>query len=401
MSHQIVAWAPVLDRSYVAIQGPPGTGKTFRGAHLVLGLVRSGKRVGITAMSHHAIDNLLEEVVKVFSEEGQSHLLQCIRRAPEDGGLPGVQYATKDNTPCAQSDFNLVAGTTWLFAGKDMKDAPVDVLIVDEAGQLALSDALAASRSAHNLILLGDPLQLPQVAQAAHPGNGGKSVLEHVLGEDITLSPDRGVFLHETRRMHPDVCEFISQQIYEGRLTSHSSCAKQSTALGTGLRWLRAHHAGCSTESLEEAAIITTELSRLLGTTWVDQHGHTQPLTTADVLVVAPYNDQVRLLRSHFDSDPLTRGVRAGTVDKFQGREAAIVFFTMTTSSAADMPRGPEFLFSRNRLNVAISRARCLAYLVCTEALLNSRARTIDEMRLISTLCSFVEHSTAPDSGTV
>ena len=396
----IVAWAPVLERSYVAIQGPPGTGKTFRGAHLVQGLVRSGKRVGITAMSHHAIDNLLEEVVKVFSAEGQSHLLQCIRRAPEDGGLPGVQYATKDNTPCAQSDFNLVAGTTWLFAGKDMKDAPVDVLIVDEAGQLALSDALAASRSAHNLILLGDPLQLPQVAQAAHPGNGGKSVLEHVLGKDITLSSDRGVFLHETRRMHPDVCEFISQQIYEGRLTSHSSCAKQSTALGTGLRWLRADHAGCSTESSEEAAIVTTELSRLLGTTWVDQHGHTQPLTTADVLVVAPYNDQVRLLRSHFDSDPLTRGVRVGTVDKFQGREAAVVFFTMTTSSAADMPRDPEFLFSRNRLNVAISRARCLAYLVCTEALLNSRARTIDEMRLISTLCSFVEHSTATDSGT-
>ena len=131
-------------------------------------------------------------------------------------------------------------------------------------------------------------------------------MLEHVLGEDITLPPDRGVFLHETRRMHPDVCEFISQQIYEGRLTSHSSCAKQSTALGTGLRWLRADHAGCSTESLEEAAIVTTELSRLLGTTWVDQHGHTQPLTTADVLVVAPYNDQVRLLRSHFDSDPLT-----------------------------------------------------------------------------------------------
>ena len=395
----IVGWAPVLEGSYVAIQGPPGTGKTFRGAHLVLGLIRSGKRVGITAMSHHAIDNLLEEAVKVFTEEGQADLLHCIRRAPEpeDGGIPGVQYATKDNTPCARSEFNLVAGTPWLFAGKDMKDAPVDVLIVDEAGQLALADALAASRSARNLILLGDPLQLPQVAQASHPGSGGKSVLEHVLGEDITMPADRGVFLHETRRMHPDVCKFISERIYEGRLISHSSCAQQSTALGTGLRWLRADHAGCSTESPEEAAMITNELSRLLGTTWVDQHGHTRPLTTEDVLVVAPYNDQVRLLRSHFDSDPSTLGVRVGTVDKFQGREAAVVFFTMTTSSAADMPRGPEFLFSRNRLNVAISRARCLAYLVCTEALLNSRALTIDEMRLISTLCSFVEYSSAPD----
>jgi uncharacterized protein len=304
-----------------------------------------------------------------------------------------VEYAS-NNRPCARSEFNLVAGTTWLFAGNDMKDAPVDVLIVDEAGQLALADALAASRSAHNLILLGDPLQLPQVAQAAHPGGGGRSVLEHVLGTDVTMPPDRGVFLHETRRMHPDVCRFISERIYEGRLVSHPSCALQSTAFGTGLRWLQADHVGRSTESPEEAAIVADELSRLLGTAWVDQHGTSRPLMVDDVLVVAPYNDQVRLLRDHLDADPKARGVRVGTVDKFQGREAPVVFFTMTTSSAEDMPRGPEFLFSRNRLNVAISRARCLAYLVCTEALLNSRARTIDEMRLISTLCSFVEYST-------
>ena len=136
------------------------------------------------------------------------------------------------------------------------------------------------------------------------------------------------------------------------------------------------------------------EITRMLGTTWTDQHGNAAPLTVDDFMVVAPYNDQVQLLRAHLDADPRTRGVRSGTVDKFQGREAAVVFFTMTTSSAGDMPRGPEFLFSRNRLNVAVSRARCLAYLVCTEDLLNSRARTVDEMRLVATLCSFVEYST-------
>jgi superfamily I DNA and/or RNA helicase len=320
-------------------------------------------------------------------------MLKPVRKVPDANHrtLPGVTYVT-NNPPCAKSEHNLVAGTTWLFASPEMRGAPVDVLIVDEAGQLALADALAASTSAKNLVLLGDPLQLPQVAQAVHPGGGGLSVLQHVLGHDVTMPPDRGVFLTETRRMHPNVCRFISEEIYEGRLQSHPSCAQQDTAFGTGLRWLQADHEGCSTESLEEAQLVVGEIDRLLGTPWVNHHGVTNPLTVQDFMVVAPYNDQVALLRETLDADPRTRGVPVGTVDKFQGREAAVVFFTMTTSSSGFMPRSAEFLFSRNRLNVAISRARCLAYLVCTEDLLNSRARTIEEMRLVSTLCSFVEY---------
>jgi uncharacterized protein len=195
--------------------------------------------------------------------------------------------------------------------------------------------------------------------------------------------------------MHPDVCSFISHQIYEGRLTSHASCAQQNTRFGTGLRWLRAEHAQRSTESYEESALVIEQILAMLGTEWVNQAGESTPLTGNDFMVVAPYNDQVRLLRREFDRTPGLRDVQVGTVDKFQGREAPIVFFTMTTSSGEDMPRGPEFLFSRNRLNVAVSRARCLAYLVCTEELLNSRARTIEEMHLIGTLSSFVEHATS------
>ncbi len=386
-------WVRHLDGSCISIQGPPGTGKTYWGAHIVHSLIRAGRRVGITAMSHHAIDNLLEEILQVFDDKGDLSMLKAVRKVPDANHpkLPGVTYVT-NNPPCAKSEHNLVAGTTWLFASPDMRGAPVDVLIVDEAGQLALADALAASTSAKNLVLLGDPLQLPQVAQAVHPGGGGLSVLQHVLGDDVTMPPDRGVFLTETRRMHPNVCRFISDEIYEGRLGSHPSCAQQSTAFGTGLRWLKAGHEGCSTESLEEAQLVAGEIDRLLGTPWVNQHGVTSPLTVQDFMVVAPYNDQVALLRQTLDAEPRTRGVPAGTVDKFQGREAAVVFFTMTTSSSDFMPRSAEFLFSRNRLNVAISRARCLAYLVCTEDLLNSRARTIEEMRLISTLCSFVEY---------
>jgi predicted RecB family nuclease len=395
--NEMTAWATDLDGSFVAIQGPPGTGKTFRAAHLIRTLILAGKRVGITAMSHHAIDNVLEELVEVMTRHGGLDRLNAIRKCPDShaGTLANVTYTT-GNPRCLRPEFNLVAGTTWLFARGDMSAVPVDVLLVDEAGQLALADALAASRSTRNLVLLGDPLQLPQVAQAAHPGGSGHSVLEHVLGDDVTLPPDRGVFLTETRRMHPDVCEFISHEIYEDRLTSHGSCTQQTTAFGTGLRWIQAHHSDRTTESPEEAEAVAAEILRLVGTPWTNQHGDTQPLTVDDFMVVAPYNDQVHLIRDRLDADERTRGVPVGTVDKFQGRQAAVVFFTMTTSSSLDMVRGADFLFSRNRLNVAISRARCLAYLVCTEELLNSRARNLEDMRLISTLCAFVESCQAP-----
>jgi predicted RecB family nuclease len=394
---EMTAWATEIDGSFVAIQGPPGTGKTFRAAHLIRTLILAGRRVGITAMSHHAIDNVLEELVEVMTRHGGLDQLNAIRKCPasQAGGLPNVTY-TADNARCLRPEFNLVAATTWSFARGDLSAVPVDVLLVDEAGQLALADALAASRSARNMVLLGDPLQLPHVAQATHPGGGGRSILEHVLGDDVTMPRDRGAFLTETRRMHPDICKFISHQFYEDRLTSHPSCAQQTTEIGTGLRWIRAHHEDRTTDSPEEAEVVATEIGRLIGTPWTNHHGATQPLSVTDFMVVAPYNDQVHLIRDRLDADERTRGVPVGTVDKFQGRQAAVVFFTMTTSSGLDMVRGADFLFSRNRLNVAISRARCLAYLVCTEELLNSRARTVPDMRLISTLCAFVESSQQP-----
>jgi len=387
-------WVGELDESYVAVQGPPGSGKTYSGSHIIYALIKSGKRVGITAMSHAAIDNLFDATYEVFAENGELGLLRTLRRGkkPKIGALEGVRYAASGND-AESTAFNLVAGTTWLWARPQLRPFPVDVLVVDEAGQLALADAVASANGAKNLILLGDPLQLSQVAQAEHPDGSGASVLEHILGEQATLPEDQGVFISETRRMHPDVCRFISNQIYEGRLSSHESCAQQGTEFGTGLRWLEALHTNRSTESPEEADIVISQVTAMLGTPWVNQRGEEAPLRAEDFMVVAPYNDQVRLLRGAFDRTPRLRGVQVGTVDKFQGREAPVVFFTMTTSSGEDMPRGPEFLFSRNRLNVAVSRARCLAYLVCTEQLLNSRARTIDEMRLIGTLSAFVEYA--------
>ncbi|MGC8510601.1 MAG: TM0106 family RecB-like putative nuclease [Acidimicrobiales bacterium] len=397
----ILSWVGDLDGSYVAIQGPPGTGKTYRGAHIVYELISQGARVGITAMSHAAIDNLLRATHDVFAQRGQLERLRALRRGsgpPRDGALEGVRYSNRAGDVESEA-FNLVAGTTWLWARPAMVSYPVDVLLIDEAGQLSLADAVASTNAAHNLILLGDPLQLAQVAQAEHPGGSGASVLEHVLGERATIPDTQGVFLSETRRMHPDVCRFISEQIYEGRLTSHPDCALQATKFGTGLRWLRADHQGNATRSVEEARLVIDQIRQMIGTTWTDQRGRTQPLRATDFMVVAPYNDQVDLLSDLVAADDRLGGVRVGTVDKFQGREAPVVFFTMTTSSGPDMPRGPEFLFSRNRLNVAVSRAHCLAYLVCTEELLNARARSLDDMRLIGTLSAFVEMAQSDAAG--
>ncbi len=392
----IYQWVDNLDESFVAIQGPPGTGKTFSGSHIVHHLIKSGKRVGVVAMSHPAIDNLMKSTYEVFRDAGDLGALRALRwQESEDATLEFASYS-KERSDLASEEFNLIGGTAWLWANQEMRQHPVDVLIVDEAGQLALADAVASTNGARSLLLLGDPLQLSQVAKAEHPGGSGASVLQHVLAEHPTIPNTQGVFIAKTWRLHPDVCRFISQQIYEGRLTSDQSCAQQSTEFGTGLRWLEAHHHRRSTESPEEAEIVAGQIARMIGTTWVDQRGVARALLGSDFMVVAPYNDQVNVLRARFQGEALLRSVQVGTVDKFQGREAPVVFFTMTTSSAEDMPRGPEFLFSRNRLNVAVSRARCLAYLVCTEDLLNSRATELDDMRLISTLSAFVEYAEAP-----
>jgi uncharacterized protein len=392
----VYEWVGHLDESFVAFQGPPGTGKTYSGSHIIHRLIKSGVRVGVVAMSHPAIDNLMNATYEEFERNGDTALLRALRWKDDDDetSLDFAKYSKKKDD-LTSGTFNLIGGTAWLWANPETRQNPVDVLIVDEAGQLSLADALSSTNGTKNVVLLGDPLQLSQVAKAEHPGGSGASVLQHVLGEHLTIPNDQGVFISKTWRMHPDVCQFISKQIYEDRLTSDECCEVQDTTFGTGLRWIEAVHSQRSTESIEEVELVLEQNSRMVGTQWVNQKGEKAPLEAHDFMVVAPYNDQVKLFRSTLQKVPALRDVQVGTVDKFQGREAPVVFFTMTTSSAEDMPRGPEFLFSRNRLNVAVSRARCLAYLVCTEELLNSRARTIDEMRLIGTLSAFVEYASA------
>ncbi|MEN3284723.1 MAG: hypothetical protein V7607_5863 [Solirubrobacteraceae bacterium] len=383
-----------LDTSHLFVQGPPGSGKTYTGARMVLDLLRSGKRVGVAALSHKAIHKLLEEV-EAAAERGERY--RAFKRCSENGES---EYRSKQDDGWVENSDDmadvldphtlLVAGTAWLFAREEM-DATLDYLFIDEAGQISLADALAMGTSAHNLVLLGDPQQLPQVTQGTHPRGSGCSILEHLLGDAETIPPERGLFLERTYRMHPDVCDFISEVVYDGRLVSAPGCERQrvdsSGLSGTGLRTVLVDHKGNSQSSPEEAAAIAAEVNSLLdGGTWTDSKDTTHPLRAQDMMVVTPYNMQVATLM-----EALPPEVPVGTVDKFQGQEAPVVFFSMATSSGDELPHSLEFLFSRNRLNVALSRARCLSVLVASPRLLEVDCRTIEQMKLINALCRAVE----------
>jgi uncharacterized protein len=365
--------------SYLFVQGPPGSGKTWTAARLIVHLIARGRRVGVTSQSHDSIHNLLREVEKVAVAEGVTF------RGLKKGRVYEGPFIEVANGGFTDPEVALIAGTAWLIADDDL-DQTLDYLFIDEAGQISLADAIAMGTAARTLVLLGDPLQLAQVRQGIHPEGSGASVLEHLLGEHQTIPEERGLFLDRSRRMHPDVCGFISDAFYESRLHSAEGCERQATAFGTGARFIAVDHSGNRRESQEEAEAILVEMRRLLGSPWTTADGVTRPLALGDILVVAPYNDQVALL-----AETLPDGARVGTVDKFQGQEAAVVFFSMTTSSGEDLPRNLDFLFSRNRLNVAVSRARCLAYVVASPRLLEIECRTIEQMGMANALCLFVE----------
>jgi uncharacterized protein len=363
--------------------------------------MRNGRRVGVTATSHKAIHNLLDEVEEAAKEEGLK--FRGLKKSSGDneesryesvsGSVTGTDKT--DAFTAASTDTLLFAGTAWLFADKRL-DGSIDTLIIDEAGQVSLADAVAMGTAARNIVLLGDPLQLAQVSQGTHPNGTAASVLEHLLGDEATVPPNMGLFLEQTRRMHPDVCGFISEIVYDSRLRGIPQLEQMTTAFGTGLRFKPVPHSGSGSSSSEEADVVAREIASMIGAPWTDRDGKARTLAQSDFMVVAPYNAQVRRLREALRRASLA-DVPVGTVDKFQGREAAVVFYSMATSSVDDVPRNLEFLFSRNRLNVAVSRAMCLAIIVASPRLLESSARTIEQMGLINALCRFVEIATEHD----
>jgi uncharacterized protein len=382
--------ALALDGSNLVVQGPPGTGKTYRGARMVVGALKAGLRVGVTAQSHAAIQNFLQAI------EDHAHETGFVFSGVYKGEGYESEYdlidCVDDNAETERDQYTLLAGTAWLFAREPHRDG-IDLLFIDEAGQFSLANAAAAALSAtKGVVMLGDPQQLPQVTQAAHPEGSGASVLEHLLGDAPTVPPDRGFFLPESWRMHPDVCAFVSERSYENRLYSRAACGRRRVTSagavdGAGLRLLSVSHEGCSQRSDDEAAAIAAACGELLaGGTVTDEEGRTRRLEADDIMVVAPYNLAVACIRARVPA-----GVEVGTVDRFQGREAPVVFYAMTCSSGEDVPRGLDFLFSRNRMNVAVSRAQCLAVMVASERLLDADCRTLEAMELVDGACRFAE----------
>jgi predicted RecB family nuclease len=367
-----------LDGRQLVVQGPPGSGKTWTSGRMIARLLAAGETVGVASTSHRAIHKLLAEVEGGAAELGL--VFYGVKKA--SGGNPESEYAGTQVENVYKNeetaDAQLLGGTAWLFSDPEL-DGRLDYLFVDEAGQVSLADACAMSTCAHNVVLVGDPQQLGQVLQGTHPDGTEASVLEHLLAGLPTIPPDRGLFLERTFRLHPDVCDYISEEFYERRLLADPVTQARTTPFGTGLRYLPVEHEGNRQESPEEAEAVRAEVARLV-------EAGVRP---EEIKVVAAFNAQVQRLRG-----VLPAGVEVGTVDKFQGQEALVVFYSMASSSGEDIPRGLGFLLSRNRLNVAVSRAQALAYLVCSPRLLEVDCKTIPHMRLANALCRFVERVT-------
>jgi len=378
-----------LDNSYLVIQGPPGAGKTYTAAHLISNLLLQGKRVAITSNSHKALQNLLAAAKKrcIQHPELQDAGFICVN--PSDYLAEELQIsvaATNAELVKTAKDFSVIGATVFALTKLPFSPPIFDYLFVDEAGQVALANLIAVAGCAKNLVLLGDQMQLGQPIMAAHPGLAGTSVLEYLSQEQAVLPEALGFLLDTSYRMHPDICQLISEQLYQGRLKADAANINQqiegfswqSQAYLSGVHYLPCEHQGNRCSSLEEAGYIKTLYQQLLQVSFVDKTRQRHPLTAQDIMIITPYNLQVQLLKRYLPE------ARIGTVDKFQGQEAPVVIISMCCSDASDAARGIDFLFDSKRLNVAISRAKILSFIVASPQLLQSRASSLAQMRQLS-----------------
>ena len=292
--------------------------------------------------------------------------------------------------------FRLLGGTAWALSDPGLR-GKLDYLFVDEAGQVSVANLMGMAAATENIVLCGDQMQLGQPVQGAHPGESGLSILEYLLQGKATIPPDMGVFLATTWRLHPELCHFLSDAVYEGRLHAAPQTAQRRVCLSqtggriitreAGLVFVSVPHEGNTQASDEEVQAVREVVGELLGRDITDTSGQRlRPLQLSDILCVAPYNMQVRKLQTALGPD-----ARVGTVDKFQGQEAPVVILSMCASQGDTSPRGIDFLFHKNRLNVALSRAQSLAIVVASPALARTRCQTLTHMEQVNLFCRVME----------
>ena len=412
-SNRFIRLAPLLDQSYLVVQGPPGSGKTWALARAVIECVIAGQKVGLCAFKHETLKSMVDAITEALNDpkisarlKSSSMNLKVMRKIERDE-KPADETITVTEVDKNQEIFdaiesnshNIFAGTAWVFT--DEKAPVLDVIFIDEAGQMSLANAVGVSTAAKSLVLVGDPQQLAQPGKGSHPlmpeeatelypFGATASALQHVLKNNETVPDDEGIFLDVTQRLHPEICKFISEAMYNGRLENAPHCNKRSIIMAagaheSGIRWCPVEHEGNKMYSTEEVDAIKNIVSQFVGSSVINKSGEVRTLSEADIMIVAPYNSQVNDLKVALPD------CKVGTVDKFQGLESPIVILSLTASSSEDVPRGMDFLYSTNRFNVAVSRAKTLCIVVGSPRLLAARCNSVRQLQLVNVLCRYVQ----------
>jgi uncharacterized protein len=412
-SNRFIRLAPLLDKSYLVVQGPPGSGKTWALARAVIECVIAGQKVGLCAFKHETLKSMVDAIVEALNDPKISARLKSsstnlkIMRKIETGEKPADETNTVTEVDGYEEIFyavesnshNVFAGTAWVFT--DEQAPKLDVIFIDEAGQMSLANAVGVSTAAKSLVLVGDPQQLAQPGKGSHPlmpeeatelypYGATASALQHVLKNNETVPDDEGIFLDVTQRLHPEICQFISEAMYNGRLENAPHCNKRSIIMATGahesgIRWCPVEHEGNKMYSTEEVDAIKNIVTQFVGSSLINKDGEVRALSEADIMIVAPYNSQVNDLKVALPD------CKVGTVDKFQGLESPVVILSLTASSSEDVPRGVDFLYSTNRFNVAVSRAKTLCIVVGSPRLLAARCNSVRQLQLVNVLCRYVQ----------
>lgn len=393
-----IDWASKLYNSYLPIQGPPGSGKSFTGSHMVLELIKKGKKIGITALSHKVIINLLDKIQKLALQQSIDVSIIYKGSITDNRDYEWKMAKRLDAIVSNIDQYQVIAGTSFMWCKEKLKNS-VDYLIIDEAGQFALIDTLVVSQASKNIVFLGDHQQLKQPIKGVHPEGTDVSALEHLLEGKKTISEEKGIFLEKTYRMHPNICIFDSEMFYESRLQSvdgldHQRVEGNTEFQGSGLFYKAVKHEGNSNFSIEEIAEIekiTIELTKG-DVFWYNDKNVKKVLQNSDIKIITPYNSSV------FELQKRLPNIEIGTVDKFQGQEAPVIIYSIASSSPEDAPRGMDFLYSPNRFNVAVSRAKAIFIMVGSPKIFEPDCKSPEQIKLANPFCRFIELAEANEA---